>query len=287
MEPFKESTLLGEVALELSLGFARCVDHVSLRLARPRLGAMFGEVRTFCVFLGHPRSGHSIVGSVLDAHPNAVVAHRLNAARLLADGYSLNDVLYLARENAQRFNRRGRKLTGYSYAIEGASQGKVTSLRLVGDQEGKKNAEVLRDEPSVLDALYASPHVTPKFLHVVRNPFDNITTMAIRACTSIDAATETYFHLCDAVASTRRRLGEGALLDVHHEAFVHDPKQSLQTITRFLGITAEPRYLEACARGAYPSAHASRTKRTWSTCQVDVVRRRAAAFPHLDAYTFV
>ena len=33
------------------------------------------QVKTFIFFLGHARSGHSIVGSILDAHPHIVLAH--------------------------------------------------------------------------------------------------------------------------------------------------------------------------------------------------------------------
>lgn len=33
------------------------------------------ELRTFLFFIGYPRSGHSLIGSIIDAHPQAIVAH--------------------------------------------------------------------------------------------------------------------------------------------------------------------------------------------------------------------
>ena len=32
-------------------------------------------VEKFVFFVGYPRSGHSIIGSVMDAHPDIVIAH--------------------------------------------------------------------------------------------------------------------------------------------------------------------------------------------------------------------
>ncbi len=36
---------------------------------------IFNGVETYCMFIGYPRSDHSIVGALLDAHPNIVIAH--------------------------------------------------------------------------------------------------------------------------------------------------------------------------------------------------------------------
>ena len=36
---------------------------------------MYDELRAFCLFMGYTRSGHSLVGACLDAHPEAAIAH--------------------------------------------------------------------------------------------------------------------------------------------------------------------------------------------------------------------
>lgn len=36
------------------------------------------NVKTMVLFVGYPRSCHSLVGSLLDAHPNMVIAHEYN-----------------------------------------------------------------------------------------------------------------------------------------------------------------------------------------------------------------
>ena len=36
------------------------------------------NVQVFFIFLGYPRSGHTILGALMDAHPNIVVSHQYN-----------------------------------------------------------------------------------------------------------------------------------------------------------------------------------------------------------------
>ncbi len=39
----------------------------------------FKEVKYFVQFMSFPRSGHSLIGSILDAHPQAIISHELNS----------------------------------------------------------------------------------------------------------------------------------------------------------------------------------------------------------------
>jgi hypothetical protein len=38
-------------------------------------GDPFPDVHAFCLFDGYSRSGHSLVGALLDAHPKITIAH--------------------------------------------------------------------------------------------------------------------------------------------------------------------------------------------------------------------
>ena len=50
--------------------------------------APFKTVEKYCMFIGYPRSGHSLIGALLDAHPNIIIAHELNDLRYFARGFS-------------------------------------------------------------------------------------------------------------------------------------------------------------------------------------------------------
>src|SRR6056297_1246638 len=45
-----------------------------------------GAVEAFVQFVGFPRSGHSLIGSVLDAHPHAIISHELDTMGLIKKG---------------------------------------------------------------------------------------------------------------------------------------------------------------------------------------------------------
>ena len=43
-----------------------------------KLFKAYDEVETFVMFIGYPRSSHSLVGAILDAHPEIIIPHEFN-----------------------------------------------------------------------------------------------------------------------------------------------------------------------------------------------------------------
>jgi len=61
--------------------------YLSSRINCRSTAALFDKVRTYVMFVGYPRSGHSLIGSLLDAHPNVVIAHEMDALQFVqSDG---------------------------------------------------------------------------------------------------------------------------------------------------------------------------------------------------------
>lgn len=286
MQPFRRNTLPSEALLEMRLAFSARCDRLRAKLAGRKLAARFRDVEVFCLFVGYPRSGHSVVGSVIDAHPEAVTAHRLNSLKYVALGDSTEQILYMALLNAMRFDRAGRRLTAYSYAIEGAWQGRYRRLRVVCDQEGERNVRALEAKPELAERLRAQSRCRVQFIHVVRNPFDNITTMAIRSRQGLAATADRYFNLCRAVAAVKRREPDESFLDVRHEELLARPAEEIRRLAAFLNLPAETEYVESCRRVLYPSPHRSRDKLAWAPQLVGSVARRAEEFPWLVGYGY-
>ena len=44
---------------------------------------IFDNVQTYCMFIRYLRSGHSLIASLLDAHPNAIATHELDALKFV------------------------------------------------------------------------------------------------------------------------------------------------------------------------------------------------------------
>lgn len=286
MQSFRRNTLPSEALLEIKLAFNARLDRLRAKLAGRKLAARFGDVEVFCLFIGYPRSGHSVAGSIIDAHPEAVTAHRLNSLKYVALGDSTEQILYMALLNAMRFDRAGRKLTAYSYAIEGAWQGRYRRLRVVCDQEGERNVKALEAAPELAGRLRAQSGLDVRFIHVVRNPYDNVTTMAIRSRQGLAATADRYFGLCRAVAAVKRREPPDAVLDVRHEDLVARSEEGIRRLASFLGLPAEPEYVESCKRVLYPAPHRSRDKLAWPPELIESVARRAEEYPWLGGYRY-
>lgn len=239
----------------------------------------FDQVRGFVVFVGCPRSGHSLLGSFLDAHPLAVIAHELDALDYVHRGWGRYELYERILRHDRDFGAAGRQWFGYDYRVPGQWQGRFLRLEVIGDKRGGLTTSRLGSDPGMLDRLEDLVRVPVHVLHVVRNPFDNIATMARRSGESLEQAAERYFSLCGVVTGLRARR---RLLDVHHEDLVADVPGQLGRVCGVLGLESPGDYLAACARVAFKSARQTRAELSWSTDLIRRVRAGMAEHDYLD-----
>src|SRR5215207_7292340 len=95
------------------------------------------------MFIGYPRSGHSLVGALLDAHPNAIIAHELNALECVEKGVDKGCIFQLVLENSRKFAKSGRRWEGYSYKVSNQWQGRFERLLVIGDKKGGGSTRIL------------------------------------------------------------------------------------------------------------------------------------------------
>ena len=75
-----------------------------------------GDSAKFLLFIGTPRSGHSIVGAILDAHPLAIVSHEVNALERISEGVGGKDLLSMILEISEKQAAAGRRLSDADHA---------------------------------------------------------------------------------------------------------------------------------------------------------------------------
>ena len=243
-------------------------------------------VRAYLMFIGHPRSGHSLVGSLLDAHPEVVVAHELDALEFVVAGYGRGQLFSLLLEHSRHNAQAGRKSWGYSYAVPGQWQGRYDRLSVIGDKRGRKTTARLGNDPQLLHRLAEVVQVPLKVVQVVRNPYDNIATMYTRGQVPLERQIETYFSLCSTADAVASRLDDTQLHRLHLEGLVADAKGELAGLCAFLDVPAEPDYLEACSAIVFPSPRMTRSDAPWTEELVSDVARRAAGYSWLRRYRF-
>ena len=253
----------------------------------------FDDVRRFCLFVGYPRSGHTLIGSLLDAHPDAVIAHELGVMRYVRLGLGRNQLYYLLLAKARRFARKGSRWSGYSYRVPRQWQGKMRCPRVIGDKAGGATTRILGQQPELLDRLRDTAGVAVACVHVVRNPYDNITTRARNGNLvkrevgekRLREKIDRHFREVDTMARLRPMLGD-SLLELRHEDFVDDPRRTLARLCTFLHLDPDPDYLHDCASIVFRKPSATRSKIHWPDWAIRDVEERMNGYEFLEGYSF-
>jgi hypothetical protein len=263
--------------------------------------AEFAHVERFCFFVGYPRSGHSLVGTLLNAHPEILIAHELDAVRHVEHHLGRTQLYALLLERDQAFASMGRKWAGYDYVVPHQFQGRWTRLRVIGDKRGAEATILLGGDSALLDRLRRVVGVPVRVVHITRNPYDNVATLANAAvrrrarlagrdrgappppttAADLSDAVDTYAELCGWIDDIRPRLAPEELYEEAYEHFVANPKESLTALCAFVGVEAGDDYVADCAGVVWPKVSRTRDTVEWT----DDARSRVAAL--ITAHSFL
>ena len=173
-----------------------------------RARASYADIRTFAMFVGQPRSGTSLLGSLLNAHRNTCIAQELNALKFLRRGYTRDQIYWLIQARDREFGRGGRNWTGYQYVVPNQWQGRCENLTVIGDKKAGKSTEELARRPELSDQLRRSLGISVRVIQIVRNPFDVITTIHRKTRASLDDAVHAHFRRCQTNQRLIHELGD-------------------------------------------------------------------------------
>ena len=256
-------------------------------LQNRRNAEYFRSIQTYCMFVGYPRTGHSLIGSLLDAHPRIVIAHELDALKLFQLGFSRRQVFHLLLENSKKMAATGRNHSGYSYEVPDQWQGRFEQLQVLGDKKGATSAMRFYLSPRLLEFVRNKIGDHLKFVHVIRNPYDVLATMTRRSPRkTLDTHIDVFFQLCSSIERLKKEIEPAQIHDVRLESFIENPKPHLQDLCSFLGVQAESRYLESCAAIVFKSPKKSRFDIEWDSKSIAKVRERMEPFSFLSDYAY-
>ncbi|KAJ7379388.1 hypothetical protein OS493_016625 [Desmophyllum pertusum] len=153
----------------------------------------------------------------------------------------------------------------------------------------------------VLEEISQVVQVPMKFIHVTRNPFDNISTIMLRETGSrdtvreegvkinnsstLEAAIKYYFTLVASNQRVRERYGD-AVIDIPGHETVLRPKETLQRLCDHLGVTCSEDYFEKCSRILYGVPSVTRDKVVWTEEQTARVTNMMKNYTFLKEYSF-
>ncbi len=263
-----------------------------------RLKIFFNPVNTeslqsFILFIGYPRSGSSTLGSILDAHKNIIISHELNVLQFIKSGYSNKSIFYLIRRNSQLFNKTGRTSSGYKGLIINQYNGIADPIRIIGDKKAGKSTAILNESPELLMKLSTTVKVPVKCIHIIRNPFDMITTQAYGGNEKKNALSKQNIHnaidFCFKKINTINNLLNKENIDLYtirHENLLLNSKKELILLFKWLEIDVEDEYLEDCLKHLYNTPNKSRIKYKWSEKEISIVEEKMKQYPFLEGYHF-
>ena len=139
------------------------------------------KVEKICLFIGESRTGSTLLGALLNAHPEIVIAHeygicekleRHQPRSRLSVVFCLEDIL----ESALQKNQEGLIQSNYRYVVEGMHQCDVSNPRVLGDKRTIQTAKMVREfGAEKVEALFQG--LKPiYFIFPIRNPYDAIAT---------------------------------------------------------------------------------------------------------------
>ena len=297
----------------------------SSKEATPLTEKEISGIEKFVMFVGYARSGHSIIGSLVDAHPNMIIAHeyrlfkmwitennrkKLNGNR----NYFYNELYqesYRASCHSSGTRSENRGFKGYTLFVNNSWQAQFKDLKVIGDKSGGNTGRMYSEDPSEIQNTYKEITQTVKIpvysLHVIRNPFDIMSTALLCAERANDGMHRKYeppegskFNNTNKIENVIKLFFKYAkavrnmistckltVLEIHSEDFVKQPQGIMKRICDFLGVECSPWYLQMCQDKVFSSVSRTRDKVEWTQEQIARVQTVMNTFPYFKGYNFL
>lgn len=254
--------------------------------------AEFKNIRTFCLFIGTGRSGHSLIGSILDAHKNIVISHQLNILKYFRLGFSKTQLFYLILRNSQYYSKTGRMQSGYSYFIN-QNHGKYEKLVVIGDKRGGGSTDILKKNIKLIDKFKHRLKLPVKIIYVKRNPYDIITTTARKGNKNLLSVNrqilenniKIVFNKIEVISKIRNKY-YNEILEFKHEDFLKFPKEKIIQLCNFLEVNPDNEYIIDCCSIIKDKPHKSRFEINWPNDLIDLVKQKINEYEFLNGYSY-
>lgn len=248
------------------------------------------SLKYFCVFIGYPYSGHSLVGSILDAHPCVAISHELHVGRLIRSGYSKEKIFSMILLNSYHFAQKGRQWNNYQYAIPGEWNGRFDRLVVIGDKKGGKSTKFFTKKSDVPGKIATFSGLAPKYIHVVRNPYDMISTLFLKTSRKgpgkMEHVIQKIIEQMVRVEAIRKEIKPENWLDLHHEDLLAYPGTTIRQLFSFFDLSVSDGFIENCRKILFTKPHQSRFDIEWKPEEIGAVEEWLSGFKQFMDYCY-
>src|SRR6266508_2430497 len=251
-----------------------------------RLRDDVASVRSFLLFVGHPRSGHSLVGALVDAPHERHRGPRARCAQVRRSSLRPRPALHAdhpapAGPGDRQPAIRQRLRLPRPRSVAGSLRAARGHRREGGPLHRPARFAARPVRPSDPDRR-PTGQGGPGRARSLRQHRHHVPA----GPPSLSEHADSYFELARTVRSLRQRVDDDQFHELRLENPIAEPTTTLSQSTAFLGLTSPPDYLAACRSVVFPTARRTRTDAAWTAELLDLVARRASEHPSLDGYRF-
>jgi hypothetical protein len=245
--------------------------------------AFLDQLNCYLLIIGNARSGSTLLGAVIDAHPQAVIANESASSGVLWKNLTREQVLARVLRNAGRNAAADRPSQGYTYQIGRPPEAKK-ELLVAGEKVWNPATLFLHGQHDLIPSPEERLGVPLVFLHCIRNPFDVIATMHTRSGASVADRIRWYFMHCDAASAIRDRLPASRFQDCHHEDLLADPRGEIERVCRFLRLPIDEAHIAAVQDKLFSQPRRTRANIDWKDEDVEAINAGIARFEFLSRH---
>jgi len=261
----------------------------------------FENLKSFVFFIGTERSGSSLIGYLLDAHPNVVCSNETNILKRCAKSTreeTFQMIIEMSKKKARK--AEGGRIGGglWVYKVPNQHQGRYQNLKVIGDKKGGGAAQIIhswrsieRREKNIL-SLQKKFNLPIKFISVCRNPFDYLGRRAI----SPKGKRQGLDWLINDMLMRIEMSQQMDNLSSKHEAFefyrlsnenfISNPEKELESLCKYVGVDSPQDYIRDCCSIVFKKPNKARHLVKWSDAQIERVLTKCSKYDVFKDYTF-
>ena len=247
------------------------------------------NVRGAVFTVGFNRSGSSLIGDLLSAHPNIVMDNESGIIRKYVDKeFTSRESLlsFMIKHDIDRAYKKNYIAGQYQHHYDG-------NIEIVGDKHSSNNSRFLmKTESNKLEELEKFIKLPIKLLFNVRNPYDMVASMVKATWDGKESRDKKIkeaisFFTCRSADNMKliNQVSADRIFMIRLEDFIASPEKMLADICDFLSVAKTPAYLSSCAEATYKMPDRSRNTLNWSEeheREVDALIEKYAFF---DGYS--
>jgi len=239
------------------------------------------KVKYYLSFIGWGRSGNSLTAALLDFHPNIYIKNEFTA---LQERFKSQDQLlrWILQRIEKKTQGRWQAWGGFTHDPFKGMTGGVPLV--IGGKKGGGTSNSLMNNPELFTKIYDDVIKIPvKWIHVQRNPYDNITTFT-KHNWKPDGAIDIYFKQAESV---KKVLSSRDSITVRLENLIKNPKVEVKRMCDHLGVDVTGNYLKHCKNVVWNKPRKTRFSVNWWTKErKDLVKQKIEEFDFMGGYKF-